>query len=190
MFSEQGIRGEISYINERYSEAYENVNIPYLDMNNLCGCAMSQYLPINNFRWVKNKEEIEEKLMSIKDNSWTGYKLEVDLENPNELHDIHNDYPLAPKKSNIQKEWLSDYCLESANEHNIAIGSVKKLVSNLTDKNSYVIHYRNLQHCLEQGLKLKKIHRILKFKQSDWMKPYIDFNTQWWIMNLIRTFLN
>ena len=50
MFSEQGIRGEISYINERYSEAYENVNIPYLDMNNLCGCAMSQYLPINNFR--------------------------------------------------------------------------------------------------------------------------------------------
>ena len=49
-FSEQGIRGEISYTNERYSEAYENVNIPYLDMNNLCGCAMSQYLPINNFR--------------------------------------------------------------------------------------------------------------------------------------------
>ena len=116
--------------------------------------------------------------MSIKDKSLTGYILKVDLENPNELHDIHNDYPLAPQKSNMQKEWLSDYCLEIANEHNIAIGSVKKLVSNLMDKNNHVIHYRNLQHCLEQGLKLKKIHRILKFKQSDWMKPYIDFNTK------------
>ena len=178
MFFEQGVRGGISYINKRYSEAYENVNILYLDMNNLYGCAMSQYLRINNFRWVKNTDEIEEKLISIKNNSLTGYILQVDLEHPKELHDIHNDYLLAPEKINIKKEWLSDYCLEIANEHNIAIGTVKKLVSSLIDKNNYVIHYRNLQQCLEQGLKLKKIHRILKFKQSDWMKPYIDFNTQ------------
>ena len=63
-------------------------------------------------------------------------------------------------------------------EYNITTGRVKKLVPNLMDKNNYVIHYRNLQLCLELGMKLKKIHRILKFKQSDWMRPYIDFNTQ------------
>ena len=62
--------------------------------------------------------------------------------------------------------------------HNITTGTVKRLVSNLMNKNSYVIHYTNLQQCLELGMKLKKIHRILKFKQSNWMKPYIDFDTQ------------
>ena len=78
----------------------------------------------------------------------------------------------------MPKEWLSDYCLQIANEHNITTGSVKKLVPNVMNKNNYVIHYRNLQQCLEKGLILKKVHRILKFKQKDWMKPYIDFNTQ------------
>ena len=86
IFFEQGIRGGISYINKRYSEASENVNILYLDMINLYGCAMSQYLPISNFKWVKNIDEIEQKLMRIKGNSSTGYILEVDLEFPKELH--------------------------------------------------------------------------------------------------------
>ena len=173
MFFEKGIRGGISYINKRYSEAYEIVNILYLDMNNLYGHAMSQYLPISNFKWVKNIDEIEQKLMRIKSDSWTGYLLEVDLEWPKELHDMFNDYPLAP-----EKEWLSNYCLKITDEYNITTGSVKELVPNLMDKNNYVIHYRNLQQCLELGMKLKKIHRILKFKQSDWMRPYIDFNIQ------------
>ena len=164
------MRGGVSYINKRYSEASENVNILYLDMNNLYGCAMSQCLPYTNFKWVNNVNEIEQKLMRIKSNSSTGYILEVDLECPKELHDMFNDYPLAPEKINIQKEWLSKYCLKIANEHNITTGTVKKLVPNLMDKNNYVIHYRNLEQCLElekYKLKLKKVHRILKFKQND-----------------------
>ena len=147
-------------------------------MSNLYECAMRQYFPINNFKWVKDFNKIKQKLMNIKNISSTGYVLQVDLEYPQELHDIHDDYPLAPEKINIRKEWLSDYCLKIANVHNITTGTVKKLVPNLMNKNNYMIHYRNLQQCLELGMKFKKIHRILKFKQSDWMKSYIDFNIQ------------
>ena len=153
MFSEKGVRGGVSYINKKYRDASKNVNILSLDMNNLYGCALSQYLPISNFKWVKNIHKIEQKLMNIKNNSSTGYVLEVDLEYPQELHDIHNDYPLAPEKINIPKEWLSDYSLEIANAHNITTGTVKKLVPNLMNKNNYVIHYRNLQQYLELGMK-------------------------------------
>ena len=117
---------------------------------------MSQYLLYANFKWVKNINEIEQKLMKIKSNSSTGYVLEVELEYPKSLHYEHNDYPLAPEKINIYKEWLSDYYLEIANEHYIATGTAKKLVANLMDKNNFMIHYRNLQQCLQKGLKLKK----------------------------------
>ena len=91
--------------------------------------------------------------MRIKSNSLTGYALEVDLEYPKNLHYEHSNYPLAPEKTNIQKEWLSDYCSEIVNEHNVTTGTVKKLVLNVMPKNNYVIHYRNLQQCLELGMK-------------------------------------
>ena len=139
---------------------------------------MSQYLPYSKFKWVNNINEIEQILMKIKSNNWIGYILEVDLEYPKNIHYEHSDYALAPEKINIQKEWLSDYCLEIVNEHNITTGTNKKLVTNLMDKDKYVLHYRNLQQFLQLGLKFKKIHRILKFKKKYWMKPYIDFNIQ------------
>ena len=94
-------------------------------MNNLYGCVMSQCLPISSFKWVKNIDKIKQKLMNIKTNSSTGYVLEVDLEYPQELHDIHNDYPLAPEKISIPKECLSKYCLKIASAHNITTGTVK-----------------------------------------------------------------
>ena len=79
-FFEQGKRGGVSYVNKRNSKATKNKHILYLDMNNLYDCAMSQYLPISKFKWVKNIDKIEQKLMNIKNNSSTGYVHEVDLE--------------------------------------------------------------------------------------------------------------
>ena len=87
---------------------------------------MSQYLPYADSKRVKNIDKIKQKLMNIKSNSSTGYILEVDLEYLQELHDTHNDYPLAPEKINIPKEWLSKYCLKIASVHNITTGTVKK----------------------------------------------------------------
>ena len=122
-FFEQGMRGGVSYINKRYNKTSKNNRILYLDMNDLYGCAMSQYLSISNFKWVKNIDKIKQKLMNIKNNSSTGYVLKIDLEHSKKLHDIYNDYPLAPEKINIPKEWLSKYCLKIASVHNITTGT-------------------------------------------------------------------
>ena len=98
-FFKQGMRGGVSYINKRYSEAFKNKHILYLDVNNLYRHAMSQYLPYANFKWVKKIDKIKQKLMNVKSNSSTWYILEVDLEYPQKLHDIHNDSPLVPEKN-------------------------------------------------------------------------------------------
>ena len=167
---EKGIRGGISIISNRYGEANNkymkgfNKNKPskylmYLDANNLYGCAMSEKLPINSFKWLTDKE-----INNLYNNQvvqvWekTPCILEVDLEYPENLHDSHNDYPLCPERVECDK-------------------GVKKLIPNLRNKNKYVIHYKNLIQCLKLGMKLKKIHRGIKFVESAWLKPYIDKNT-------------
>ena len=187
LFIEKGLRGGISYIAKRYAKAnnkymsdYDSNKtstfITYLDKNNLYGWPMSKYLPYSEFECLKNVDKLY--VMSINDKSSIGYILEVDLKYPNELHKLHKDYPLAAEKISVTNDILSKYYKEIADKYEIKVVDVKKLIPNLGNKTNYVVHYRNLQLYLSLGMKLTKIHRVLKFKQSDWMKKYIDFNTE------------
>lgn len=86
------------------------------------------------------------------------YMLEVDLEYPKERHDFYNDYLLAPETMQLNK--------------------VRKLVLNLGDKRVYyVVHYVNLKQYLAPVLKLRKIHRLIRFNHSQWLKKYINLHT-------------
>ena len=131
---------------------------------------------LGKFKWLKNVDGFD--VNSISEKNPIGFFVEVDLEYPNELHELHNDYPLAPEKlAVISSDMLSKYCKKIADKYDIKVSDVKTLIRNLGNKSKYVLHYRNLQLYLSLGMKLTKIHRVLKSKQSDWMKKYIDFNT-------------
>ena len=82
--------------------------ISYLDMSNLYGWTMSEYLPYRRFKWLKNIDKFD--IISINDKSPIGYFLEVDLEYPDELHELHNDFPLALEKLAVSGHMLSKYC--------------------------------------------------------------------------------
>ena len=168
-FIEKGMHGGVSYIANRYGNANKKYMkeydekapskyIMYLDANNLYGWAMSQYLPAGNFKWMTDKEISKIDLGKYKADGKKGLILEVDLEYPQELHDIHNDYPVAPKKVKVSNNVLSAYCKKIAEKYNISIGLVSKLIPTLRDKKEYVLHYRNLQLYLDLSLKIKKVH--------------------------------
>ena len=188
-FLERGMRGGISMISHRYAQAnnkylqeYDPEKptsfITYQDSNNLYGEAMTQSLPVSDFKWVDEKDVKSFNVMTVQDDADTGYFLEVDLEYPKELHDLHSDYPLAPEKMLISHEMLSPYQQQLKEDLGYKPARVEKLVPNLWNKEKYIIHYRNLKFYLAQGLKLQKIHRVLQFKQDAWLKSYIQHNTQ------------
>ena len=187
-FIEKGMRGGISYIANRYGKANNKYMkeydekapskyIMYLDANNLYGWAMSQYLPTGGFKWMTDKQINNINLAKYNEDSNKGSILEVDLEYPKELHDLHNDYPLAAERVCVNKDMLSEYCKKIATKYNISTGLVHKLIPTLSNKEKYVLHYRNLQLYIDLGLKVNKVHRVLEFNQSPWLKQYIDFNT-------------
>ena len=186
LFIEKGLRGGISYIAHRYATANnkyiknydpnkQSSYIMYLDANNLYEWAMSRPLPYGNFKWV-DMDKVNGLDLLGKEKG-VGHIYEVDLEYPEELHDLHNGYPCAAEKVKVSNDMLSDYCREIKDKFNISSGNVNKLIPNLMDKKNYVLHERNLKLYLSLGLKLKKIHRVLEFSEKPWLKPYIDFNT-------------
>ena len=125
-----------------YDPKKQSTFISYLDMNNSYGWAMIEYLSFEGFKWLKNIDEFD--VMLINEKSPVGYLLEVDLQHPDKLHELHNDYPIAPEKRAVSSDVLSKYCKKIADKYEIKVGDVKKIISNLGSKTNYVVHHRNL----------------------------------------------
>ncbi|MFM2392193.1 MAG: hypothetical protein RLZZ546_170 [Bacteroidota bacterium] len=183
LFIEQGKRGGVSVISTKYAKANNPYCLEYnkdkervdLDANNLYGWAMSQYLPVDGYKWNTDTWTVD-KIMELGDENDKGYFFKVDLEYPSDIHDLHSDYPLAPE--NVIIKSVSEYSKYLMNKHDIKHDRVGKLVPNLHHKQGYVCHYRNLKQYLELGMKLIKVHQVVEFNQNAWMKPFIDFNTE------------
>ena len=120
---------------------------------------MCQLLPTGGFKWVNDLSRFTpDRIARLAKRDSKGYLLEVDVKYPKELHDLHNDLQFMCEK--------------------MKINSVEKLVPNLYDKKKYVIHIRALDQALKHRLILEKVHRLIEFDQSAWLKPYIDYNTE------------
>ena len=191
LFTERGMRGGgggISYIAKRYcrannefvkgyDEGMEKRFITYCDVNNLYGAAMLEHLPYDEFEWLSDDEIDGIDFNFVSAESDVGYILEVDLKYPSKLHELHHDYPLAPENLRVSKDMSSDYCLSIAEKYDVKVGDVAKLIPNLRNKSCYVLHYRTLQLYVSFGMVVRKINRVMKFKQSDWLKSFVMFNT-------------
>ena len=184
-----GLRGGICMITKRYARAnnpqlgeHYNPNLPksyivYLDANNLYGWAMSQALPSDGFMWLQPAEYENINWLQQTDTQEYGYIVECDREYPAELHDLHNEYPLAPERMDISTTMISETQVEIRKCYTMnQNGTSTKLVPNLFNKTKYCCHYQNLKFYLEHGLKLTKVHRVLRFKQSQWLAQYIIIN--------------
>ena len=164
---ERGIRGGITqavhryaktnnkYMGDKFNHEEPSRFLQYLDTNNLYGWAMSQLLPSRGFRWVDvNPNDINE-LVKHKNK---GYLLEADVKYSKEFHDLHNNLPFMCEK--------------------MEINCVEKLIPNLYHKKNYVIHIEALNQALKHGLIVKRIHRVIEFNHSAWLKPYMDMNIE------------
>ena len=167
---EEGIRGGICHAIQRYAKAnnkymndYDRKKkssyIQYLDANNLYGKAMTEKLPVKGFRWMEDISKINEDFVKVYNkNDNKGYILDVDVDYPSKLQNLHSDLPFLPER--------------------MVINNTKKLVCNLNNKKNYIVHINVLKQALDHGLKLKKVHRIIEFEQEAWLKEYIDANTE------------
>ena len=119
----------------------------YLNANNLYGWEMPQKRPVDGFKWVEKLSKFNERFIkSYNENSDIGYFLEVYVEYPKRLFNLHKDLPFLPKREKIDK--------------------CKKLIYSIEDKERYVVHIRAYKQALTHGLKLKKVRRVIQFNQK------------------------
>ena len=149
--------------NNKYMKNYNKDVISsylmYLDANDLYGWSMSQKLPVNGFKWVEKLSRFNEIFIkNYNENSDIGYFLEVDIYYSQKLFTLHKVLPLLPERKKVNK--------------------VEKLICSIEDKEKYVMHIRVLKQALNNGLVLRKVHRVIKFNQKDWLKPCTDMNSK------------
>ena len=181
-----GMRAGVCPISHRYAKAINpylgadydphspSKYIIYLEDNNLYGWAMSHYLITGHFYWVDEAGWTQINCQATSPTDPFAYIVECELEYPTELQDLHNDYPLAAERVQIQVEMLSLTEVEISRHYARArMGKNVKLVTNLMKKTKSVVHSANLKFHLDHGLPLTKIHRVIGFKQCRWMAPYI-----------------
>ena len=176
---ESGIRGGVSGVfGDRYIESENNTVILHVDMNNLYGFAMLMYLPTGNFKIYENNsitDSFINKVLNTHDCSNDGYVLIVDLIYPDNIKYKTKNFPLCPENKAIDSDNYTKYMKEHApNPHR----ATSKLICDQTNKEYYIVHYRNLKFYLRMGMIISKVHRIVSFDQSPWLQKYIDYNTQ------------
>ena len=190
LFIIKGIRGGMSMVskrhavaNNKYVEGYNSSKsssfILYLDANNLYGRAMQEYLPWKNFEWMSPHQLNYDFIKRLEPEGEVGCIIQCSLEYPVALHDYHSDYPLAPIKKSIPYGMLSPVARMICDKHKLKrTTNVEKLLATVEDKDFYILHYRNLQLYVSLGLRVKKIHAGIIFKQGPIMKSYVDFNSE------------
>ena len=145
---------------------------------NSCMC---KPLPTGQFRWVDLAQDSRfvdaPTLLAYPSEGSTGVFIEVDLDYPEHLHPAHNDLPLAPEKIIVSRAHVSPFQSQMADELGLNLGG-EKLVTSLSPKRNMVLHIKNIQQYLKLGLELIKVHRVLEFNQSPWLKGYIEKNIE------------
>jgi hypothetical protein len=178
-FFERGIRGGVSVVSHRYAkgnnpgvEGYDstkpNSSIMYLDANNLYGWAMMQYLPCADFKWSNITLE------QVLEGQWDtnkGCSVEVDIEYPQELHDNHNDLPLAHERVTLGHDDASEHAQKLTRD---ASTSCEKLAGHFRPHLNYVCDARLLQYYVAKGLRVTKLHRAMTYAQAQTLKPWIE----------------
>ena len=172
---------------KNYDETKESNFISYLDMNNQYGAAMRDYLP---YELGGFKEMSLEDILKHPREAENGYFVECDIHLPQELHDKFKDYPLCPITRNVNTSELSNYQKDILQQNNSShSNSSKKLILDFHDKTNYLCHYRYIQGIVKLGYQITKIHKVIEFKQSQWLMPYIDMNTTYRQQKGISKFL-
>lgn len=154
-------------------------DILYIDCNNLYGAAMQYKMPISDYRWLNQKEINSIDFASIDIEGEWGFIADVDLHYPSHLHELHNNFPLAPESKIIDNKDLSPY---SKHVNRLLNNSTKKftekkLTSTFNDRINYIIHGKNLQTYIKLGMELTKVHRVILFKQTAYLQEFINFCT-------------